>query len=124
MVRLEEVPQLLVTGRAVEDRDFKHHHGIDITSILTAQPGVMVRSGGGVRQGASTLTQQPARSGLLWYRQRTDVAAQMQQKSCMHWIPEARYSKRVILESYLNQVYLGQRGSQAVHGVATGAEFW
>ena len=37
---------------------------------------------------------------------------------------EARYDKRTILEAYLNQVYLGQRGAQAIHGVAAGAEFW
>ncbi|MCA0395382.1 MAG: transglycosylase domain-containing protein, partial [Proteobacteria bacterium] len=35
-----------------------------------------------------------------------------------------RYDKGVILEAYLNQVYLGQRGAQAIHGVAAGAEFW
>lgn len=123
LVRLEEVPQLLVTGlQVVEDRDFKHHHGIDITSILRAA-WVMVRSGGGVRQGASTLTQQLARSGLLGIGKEQTL-----QRKCNEilyaLILEARYSKRVILESYLNQVYLGQRGSQAVHGVATGAEFW
>ncbi|HHW4673209.1 MAG TPA: transglycosylase domain-containing protein, partial [Xylella fastidiosa subsp. pauca] len=123
LVRLEEVPQLLVTGlQVVEDRDFKHHHGIDITSIVRAA-WVMVRSGGGVRQGASTLTQQLARSGLLGIGKEQTL-----QRKCNEilyaLILEARYSKRVILESYLNQVYLGQRGSQAVHGVATGAEFW
>lgn len=37
---------------------------------------------------------------------------------------EARYDKRTILEAYLNQVYLGQRGGQAVHGVSSGAELW
>ena len=34
---------------------------------------------------------------------------------------EARYDKRTILETYLNQVYLGQRGSQEIRGVAAGA---
>ncbi len=37
---------------------------------------------------------------------------------------EARYDKRTIFEAYLNQVYLGQRGSQAIHGMSSGAEFW
>src|SRR5690606_19124587 len=37
---------------------------------------------------------------------------------------EARYDKRAILEAYLNQVYLGQRGSQEIRGVSAGAEYW
>ena len=39
-------------------------------------------------------------------------------------IIEARYSKTHILEAYLNEVYLGQQGGQAVHGVAAASEFW
>jgi penicillin-binding protein 1B len=39
-------------------------------------------------------------------------------------ILEARYDKRTLLEAYLNQVYMGQRGSQAIHGVAAASEFW
>src|SRR5690606_36356598 len=37
---------------------------------------------------------------------------------------EARYNKQTILETYFNQVYLGQRGAQAIHGVAAASEFW
>jgi penicillin-binding protein 1B len=63
-VRIEEVPELLVTGlQAVEDRDFNSHHGIDFSGIARAA-WVNLRSGE-ARQGASTLTQQLARSGLL-----------------------------------------------------------
>jgi penicillin-binding protein 1B len=65
LVRLEEVPELLVTGlQAVEDRDFSRHHGIDLSGIARAL-WVTLKSGGKTRQGASTLTQQLARSGLL-----------------------------------------------------------
>jgi penicillin-binding protein 1B len=39
-------------------------------------------------------------------------------------IIEARFDKARILESYLNQVYLGQQGKQSIHGVAAGADFW
>ena len=35
----------------------------------------------------------------------------------MALIVEARYDKPAILEAYLNEIYLGQRGSTAVHGV-------
>src|SRR5690606_38563455 len=64
LVQLEEVPELLVTTlQAVEDRDFKDHHGIDISGIARAMWANL--KAGETVQGASTLTQQLARSGLL-----------------------------------------------------------
>ncbi|MDQ3228218.1 MAG: transglycosylase domain-containing protein, partial [Pseudomonadota bacterium] len=64
LVSLDEVPDQLVTGlQAVEDRDFARHHGIDVSGMARAL-FVNVKSGE-AKQGASTLTQQLARSGLL-----------------------------------------------------------
>ncbi len=122
LVRVEDVPQLLTdTLQAVEDRDFAHHFGIDLGGMMRAA-WVNLRSGER-RQGASTLTQQLARSGLLgigrevtWSRKFNEILYAL--------IMEARYDKGTILEAYFNQVYLGQRGAQAIHGVAAGAEFW
>jgi penicillin-binding protein 1B len=123
LVRLEEVPELLVTGlQAVEDRDFSRHHGIDLSGIARAI-WVAVRSGGETRQGASTLTQQLARSGLLGIGKEVTPSRKFNE-ILYALILEARYDKRTILEAYFNQVYLGQRGSQAIHGVSAGAEFW
>jgi penicillin-binding protein 1B len=123
LVRLEEVPELLVTGlQAVEDRDFSRHHGIDFSGIARAI-WVAVRSGGETRQGASTLTQQLARSGLLGIGKEVTPSRKFNE-ILYALILEARYDKRTILEAYFNQVYLGQRGSQAIHGVSAGAEFW
>jgi penicillin-binding protein 1B len=122
LVRVQDVPQQLTDAlQAVEDRDFAHHHGIDVRGIARAA-WVNLRAGE-ARQGASTLTQQLARSGLLgigreqtWSRKFNEVLYAL--------IIEARYGKGVILEAYLNQVYLGQRGNQAIRGVAAGAEYW
>ncbi len=123
LLRLADAPELLVTGlQAVEDRDFSRHHGIDISGIMRAV-WVMVRSGGKSRQGASTLTQQLARSGLLGIGKEQTLTRKFNEV-LYALIMEARYDKATILEAYLNQVYLGQRGSQAIHGVASGAEFW
>lgn len=123
LVRMEEVPELLVTGlQAVEDRDFNSHHGIDLSGMVRAA-WIMARSGGQVRQGASTLTQQLARSGLLGIGKEQTVTRKFNE-ILYAVIMEARYDKRTILEAYLNQVYLGQRGGQAVHGVSSGAELW
>ncbi|MGN6512879.1 MAG: penicillin-binding protein 1B [Lysobacteraceae bacterium] len=122
LVRIEEVPELLVTGlQAVEDRDFAHHHGIDVSGMLRAA-FVNLKSGE-TRQGASTLTQQLARSGLLGIGQEQTFSRKF--KEILYaLLLEARYDKKTILETYLNQVYLGQRGSQEIRGVAAGAEYW
>ena len=42
----------------------------------------------------------------------------------MALIVEARYDKNAILEAYLNEIYLGQRGSTAVHGVGEAAHLY
>ena len=122
LVRLEEVPELLVTGlQAVEDRDFAHHHGIDVSGILRAA-WVNLKAGEAV-QGASTLTQQLARSGLLGIGREQTFTRKFNEMIYALLI-EARYDKKTILEAYFNQVYLGQRGAQAIHGVAAASEFW
>jgi len=120
LVRLDEVPPLLVSGlQAVEDRDFKFHRGIDPLGILRAL-WVNFRAGE-VRQGGSTLTQQLVR-GLFLSREQT--MTRKLNEALYALIIEARFDKRRILEAYLNQVYLGQQGDHSVNGVGAGAEFW
>ncbi len=122
LVQLDEVPELLVTGlQAVEDRDFASHHGIDLSGMLRAA-WINIRSGE-ARQGASTLTQQLARSGLLGIGREQTFTRKFNEIIYAVLI-EARYDKRLILESYFNQVYMGQRGAQAIHGMAAASEFW
>jgi penicillin-binding protein 1B len=120
IVQLTDVPPLLVMGlQAVEDRNFKHHHGIDPWGVLRAM-WVNVREGE-LEQGASTLTQQLVRSLFLTREKRF---TRKFKEAAYSVIIEARYDKRRILEAYLNQVYLGQQGNQSVHGVAAASEFW
>ena len=122
MVRVEDVPVLVTdTLQAVEDRDFARHRGIDLSGMARAAwVNLRTRS---TRQGGSTLTQQLARSGLFgigreqtWSRKFNEIIYAL--------LIEARYDKGRIMETYLNQVYVGQRGAQAIRGVAAGAEFW
>ena len=39
------------------------------------------------------------------------------QEAIMALLVELRYDKRAILTAYLNEIYLGQRGATAIHGV-------
>jgi penicillin-binding protein 1B len=120
LVRLQDVPPLLITTlQAVEDRDFKNHHGVDWKGILRAF--VFNLREGELRQGASTLTQQLVRN---LYLTREKSFTRKAREILYSLIIEARFDKRRILEAYLNQIYLGQLGGQAVHGVAAGSDFW
>lgn len=120
LVRLDEVPPLLVKSLlAVEDKHFYDHYGIDPWGIARAL-WVNVRAGGTV-QGGSTLTQQLVRNLFLDRRVRyTRKFNEMAIALLIEW----RYSKERILEAYVNEVYLGQQGSQAVHGFAAASEFY
>lgn len=120
LVRVGEVPPLLVkTLLAVEDKHFYSHYGIDPWGIARAMVA-NVRAGATV-QGGSTLTQQLVRNLFLDRRQRyTRKLNEMGIALLIEW----RYSKPRILEAYLNEVYLGQQGGQAVHGVAAASDFY
>ena len=120
LVRMEEVPGLFITGlQAVEDRNFKSHHGIDPWGVARAI-WVNMREAG-FEQGASTLTQQMVRSLFL---SNTKTVTRKVREALYALIIEARFDKRSIMEAYLNQVYLGQQGKQSIRGVGAGAEFW
>lgn len=120
LVRMEEVPALFITGlQAVEDRNFKNHHGIDPWGVARAILVNMREAG--FEQGASTLTQQMVRSLFL---SNTKTVTRKVREALYALIIEARFDKRSIMEAYLNQVYLGQQGKQSIRGVGAGAEFW
>lgn len=120
LVSLEEVPPLLVHAILdAEDRRFFHHHGIDVYGILRAA-WANIRAGR-VVEGGSTLTQQLMKNFFL-DDQRT--LRRKLQEAAMAFCVERCFSKEDILEHYLNEIYLGQRGAQAIHGVWEAAQFY
>ncbi|MDP6978679.1 MAG: PBP1A family penicillin-binding protein [Myxococcota bacterium] len=120
LVEIDRVPQHLVDAvLAVEDRRFVTHHGVDPTRILGAV--VANLRAGGVTQGGSTLTQQLVKNFFLTPERTLRRKAT---EAVMALIVEARYSKREILQSYLNEIYLGRRGSTSVHGVGEAARYY
>jgi len=112
LMRLQDVPPLLAESlMAVEDKDFAHHHGISIKGISRA----MLANLKAMRfiQGGSTLTQQLVKNFYL--TQERHLWRKMQE-AIMSLLLELHYSKAEILEAYINEVYLGQSGSRAIHG--------
>ncbi len=116
----EDVPELLIEGvKAVEDRRFDTHIGVDIRGIMRAA-WVNIRSGG-IEQGASTLTQQLIRSYFLT-QERT--FSRKLREAFMAIVLELRKDKSEIALAYVNEVYLGQDGARAIHGFGLASQFF
>ena len=115
-----DVPPLLKAAiKAIEDRRFDEHHGIDPHGILRAMWANF--RAGHVIQGGSTLTQQLVKNYFLSDEQTFGRKAT---EAVMALRLEARFSKEDILVAYLNEVYLGQDGERAVHGFGLGSEYY
>jgi penicillin-binding protein 1B len=120
VVKLADVPPLVVKAiLAIEDERFYSHYGIDPVALLRAI-WVNLRSGG-VVQGGSTLTQQLMKNFFLSDERKFTRKAK---EAIMALITERKYSKNEILENYLNEIYLGQKGSQGIFGVSEAAQFY
>lgn len=120
LVHVGDVPQHLIDAvLAVEDQRFLEHPGVDVRRIV----GALVANlrAGGITQGGSTLTQQLVKNFFLTPARSYSRKAQ---EALMALLLEARYDKQAILEAYLNEIYLGQRGSTAIHGVGEGSRLY
>ncbi len=120
LVEPDAIPPMLVDAlKAVEDRKFDRHFGLDLTAILRAA-WVNLKSGE-IRQGGSTLTQQLVKSYFLDGRK---TFRRKYQEAIMAVALELRYDKQALLHAYVNEIYLGQQGTRAIHGFGLAAEFY
>ncbi len=96
-VPLEEMdPRLVEAVQLYEDQWFEWHPGINPIALARAAFSTYIK---GSRQGASTLTMQLARR---YYRiQSQTLGGKFKQIAAALWL-EVRYSKKEILEAYLN----------------------
>ena len=115
--RLADLPDHLRKAFiAIEDQRFYSHSGIDVYGIGRAiMKNVMAMR---LVQGGSTITQQLAKN-ILFTSRRSIVRKILEMFAAFSL--EQRLSKDQILEMYLNEVYFGQFGSIAVHGVGEAA---
>ncbi len=120
LVRLASVPDELTRALlAVEDRGFYEHRGLSLRGITRAF-WVNVNQGGWV-QGGSTITQQLIKN-LYLSNKRT--LGRKGLEAVLALLLELHYSKEEILEAYLNEVYLGQQGARAIHGVGLASRYY
>ncbi|OGB02662.1 MAG: penicillin-binding protein [Burkholderiales bacterium RIFCSPLOWO2_12_FULL_64_99] len=103
-LRIAQFPKLMRDSLlAVEDSRFYEHPGIDVIGVLRA---IVANATGGRTQGASTITQQVARTFFLT-RERT--LSRKLKEALLSLRIEQQLSKDQILELYMNQIYLGAR---------------
>src|ERR1700691_6367487 len=120
LVPISEIPPAFIDAiLAAEDHRFYEHHGIDI--VRTIKVGWIDFTTGHVVQGGSTLTQQLMKNFFLtskrdWHRK--------VKEALMAYIAERQYSKDEILENYINDIYLGQRGQEGIYGIWEASEYY
>jgi len=116
-IPLARMPARLIDAiLTVEDRRFYAHLGVDPVAVGRAVWRNLTT--GGVVQGGSTVTQQLAKN-LFYSPQRTFVRKVKEALAAI--VLESKYRKRDILESYLNEIYLGQAGFVSIYGVGEAA---
>lgn len=116
-VPYSEIPSHMVKAViAIEDQRFFRHSGIDLIGIARA----MMKNIMAMRfvQGGSTITQQLAKNTLLTPKKTLGrkVLEALSALSLEHHL-----TKEKILEFYLNEIYIGQSGSTAIHGIQEAA---
>jgi penicillin-binding protein 1A len=112
-VPLAELPAYVPNAFvAIEDRRFYSHYGIDPLGIFRAIVRDVLRRG--ASQGGSTLTQQLAKN--IFLTQERTLSRKAQEAVLALWL-EHKYSKKQILDLYLNRVYFGA-GAYGVEGAA------
>ena len=100
---------------SVEDKNFYKHWGFDYLRIAKAM--VVNISSGGIRQGASSITQQYAKNLFL------DFEQSWKRKWKEMWLTyelEAHYSKDEILEGYLNTINYGH----GMYGISNASKYY
>ncbi|TMQ66763.1 MAG: PBP1A family penicillin-binding protein [Candidatus Eisenbacteria bacterium] len=119
-IPLAAMPRHLVLAVvASEDRRFFRHWGLDLLGMGRAT--VRNLRAGGVVEGGSTISQQLVKN--LFLSRERNVWRKFHE-ALLAVMVELRYSKEQILEFYLNQIYLGQRGSWSVCGVEEGSLYY
>lgn len=119
IVKLQDVPQTLIDALiATEDRAFYEHHGISIRGTARA---FYTNLTGGKRQGGSTITQQLVKN---FYLNSDKTIKRKANEAIMAMLLEHHYSKEEILQTYINEINLGQNGNLSINGFGLASRFY
>jgi penicillin-binding protein 1A len=115
-ISVDALPKVLVDAVvAAEDERFFSHRGVDFMAIGRAL--VADLRAGRVVEGGSTITEQFVKNV---YGQRARTMRRKVREALMAYRLEQIYPKKLILERYLNTIYLGQ----SAYGVEAGARMY
>jgi penicillin-binding protein 1B len=118
---LASIPRAMIDAvLVIEDRRFFDHPGVDPIGAVRALM-TNVRGTKPYLVGGSTLTQQIVKNTFLTPAK---TLRRKLQEQFMALVLESRFTKDQILELYLNDVTLGQRGPFEIHGVAEAARIF
>jgi penicillin-binding protein 1B len=119
-VSLNAVPKFVSEAIiSTEDKNFYHHQGISIRGTLGALMTDLRNKN--MTHGGSTLTQQLIKN---FYLNPERTLARKLHEALMAVLLEARYNKQQILETYLNEIYLGQNGAVQIVGVEQASQVY
>lgn len=120
LVQLNEVAPMLLKGLiAVEDKNYYDHVGVNPKSIMRAL--LANAKAGQTVQGGSTLTQQLVKN---FYLNNERSIKRKVNEATMALLLELHSTKDKILETYLNEIYLGQNKKRAIHGFGLASQFY
>lgn len=120
LITIDQVPRHLIDAvLAAEDNRFFRHRGMDVRGILRAFYTNLRH--GNILHGGSTITQQLAKNYFLTPER---TLSRKFKELLLSLTAEALYEKKEILEIYLNEIYLGQKGSVSINGIGEASYFY
>ncbi|MFD1739128.1 transglycosylase domain-containing protein [Bacillus salitolerans] len=116
LVKIDQVPEHVQHAFiAIEDARFYEHHGIDVKAIFRALYKDILA--GSKVEGGSTITQQLAKNVFL-SNEKTILRKTKEAVIAINL--ERKYSKKKLLEMYMNQIYFGH----GAYGIQTAANLY
>lgn len=115
-IPLSEIPENLQAATiSIEDRRFFQHKGVDVEAVLRALY-INIQKGR-IEEGGSTITQQYVKNTFITPEK---TLTRKVKEAALAYQVEQRYSKKKILEKYLNTIYFGHN----CYGIETSAEIF
>lgn len=113
-VPFSDIPESLQAATvAIEDQRFFQHKGVDVEAILRAL--LVNLQKGRIEEGGSTITQQYVKT--TFFTPEKTITRKIKEAALAYQV-EQKYTKKKILEKYLNTIYFGH----SCYGIETAAE--